>query len=75
MIRRGDCLACAKLSQCRETDLEKVLRGFTCPLFEEASEPVYQARWDAMQQYGERAAVRAMLPLHSTEEEGEEVDA
>ena len=71
MIRRGECLACSKLSQCRDTNVEKVLRSYTCMLYEEAPEPVYHARWDAMQQYGEEGAVRAMLPLH-TKDEGEE---
>jgi hypothetical protein len=75
MIRRGECLACTKLNQCRDTDIEKVLESYTCGMFEEAVEPVYQARWDAMQQYGERQAVKAMLPLHINDEEDGGEDA
>jgi hypothetical protein len=74
MIRRGECLACLRLSQCRETNVEKVLASFTCIMYEDAPEPVYLARWNAMQQYGEAGAVRAMLPLHHTADEGEEKD-
>lgn len=68
----GECLACVKLSACRETNVERVLSSYTCILFEPAPEPMYQARWDAMKKFGEAAAVRAMLPLiESTTEEEE----
>jgi hypothetical protein len=74
VIHRGDCLACWRLKQCRETSVEKVLAGYTCSLFEPVAEPVAHARWDAMQKYGEQPAVKAMLPLTTTDE-GEDEDA
>ena len=73
MILKGECLACYRLQKCRETSVEKVLASYTCQLFEPVAEAVYRARSDAMQKYGEQAAVRAMLPL-STNTEGEESD-
>lgn len=72
MTLRGECLACAKLGACRETSVERVLRSYTCALFEAALEPVYEARWTAMKQYGEENAVKAMLKLPAPVEEGED---
>ena len=61
MIEFGDCLACRRLGVCPETDLKKVWESYTCALFEGAPEPVYQARIDMMAQFGEIAAIQAML--------------
>lgn len=71
---RGDCLTCSRVDTCSETSIERVLNSFTCVLFEPISEPVYQARVRLMEQYGEVAAVEAMLkrPPQTTQEEGEE---
>lgn len=61
MNLRGDCLACKKLAECNYTSVDKVLASYTCSLFEAAEEPVSQARWSMMKQYGERPAVQAMM--------------
>jgi hypothetical protein len=68
MIIRGDCLACTKLGKCQTTSVDRVLEGFTCWQFDPAPEPVAMARWNMMQQVGEKTAVRAMV-AHITEEE------
>lgn len=70
---RGDCLTCLRVDICSETSVEKVLRSYTCVLFEAISEPVYLARVKLMEQYGEVATVEAMLrrPPQITQE-GEE---
>lgn len=68
MITRGDCLCCTKLGRCRLTSLEKTLGGYTCSLFEAADEAVYVARWQLMKQYGEEAAVNAMLKTGERED-------
>ena len=71
---RGDCLSCSRLSFCQETDVEKVLKSYTCVLFEAVLEPVFYARVVMMQGYGEVAAIEAMLnrppPLEKEGEEG-----
>lgn len=73
MILRGECLACAKLGSCRETNVERILRSYTCVMFEAVAEPVYQARWTAMKQYGEENTAKAMLKLNDPPEvEGED---
>jgi len=71
---RGDCLSCSKIDVCSKTSVEKVLNSFTCILFESIPEPVYRARVQLMGQYGEVAAVVAMLkrPPQITTQEGEE---
>jgi hypothetical protein len=46
-----------------------VLTSFTCPYFEEVEEPVYRARWDMMQQFGEVSAVTAMMQQKQEEHE------
>lgn len=70
---RGDCLTCSKVETCSVTSVEKMLNSFTCILFEPIPEPVYRARVQMMEQYGEVAAVDAMLkrPPQVTQE-GEE---
>jgi hypothetical protein len=69
-MTRGECLACAKLGACRETNEERILQSYTCTLFEGVPEPVYLARLTTMTKYGEHMAIRAMLA--ATHEEGEE---
>lgn len=69
---RGDCLTCSRIEMCSETSIEKVLRSHTCPLFEPIPEPVYRARVALMEQYGDVAAVQAMLQRPQELEEGEE---
>lgn len=71
---RGDCLACSKVETCSVTSIEKMLNSYTCILFEEIPEPVYRARVQLMEQYGEVPAVVAMLkrPPEDTTQEGEE---
>ena len=75
MIRKGDCLACWRLTQCRETSVERIRTSYTCQLFEPVAEPVAYARWDAMQKYGEVAAIKAMLVNSPTTTEGDDEDA
>lgn len=58
---RGECLACTKLSSCNETNLQRVLTGYTCPLFEPVQEGVFVARIDMITRYGETVAVEVML--------------
>jgi hypothetical protein len=74
---RGECLACARVSGCGETSVERVLNSYTCLLFEPVTEPVYLARETMMEKYGAVSAVCAMLqrPPETEEEdtnEGEE---
>lgn len=61
-----------KLSLCTETNYERILASYTCPLFEGVSEPVYQARIEMMSRYGAVAAVSSMLPRHDPNPEGEQ---
>lgn len=58
---RGDCLSCSKVEICIATSVEKVLSSYTCPLYESVPEPEYRARWMLMLQFGDVAAVRAMI--------------
>jgi hypothetical protein len=67
----GECLACTKLGTCRETNLERVLSGYTCILFKAVPEAVDRARAFMMSKHGERAAIRGMLD-NSTPLEGED---
>lgn len=70
---RGDCLSCTRLGKCMETSLEKVLKDFTCILYDSVAEPVYQARAQAIEQFGEVLAVQAMLERpEEPQEEGEQ---
>jgi hypothetical protein len=71
MRLRGECLACSMLGECNETNVDKVLVGYTCQLFREAPEPVYTARVETMQEYGDRNAVLAMLKTKTTHQEEE----
>lgn len=57
---RGECLACKKVNRCTETNLVRMKSGYTCPLFEEVPEPIYTARYDLIQQYGDEMALRAI---------------
>lgn len=67
---RGDCLSCSKVEICSATSVEKILNSFTCPLYESIPEPVYRARVMLMQQFGDVAAVKAMM--QKPPERGEE---
>ena len=67
---RGDCLSCARLGKCSETSVEKVLKDYTCVLFEPVEAPVYWARVHTMETYGDVLAVEAML--EKSQEEGDE---
>lgn len=58
---RGDCLSCSKVEICTATSVEKILNSFTCPLYEPVPEPVYRARVMLMMQFGDIAAVKAMM--------------
>jgi hypothetical protein len=57
----GDCLTCTKLGTCTETNLQRVLDSYTCPLFEPVVEPIYLARISMMQKYGDIEAVSSMI--------------
>lgn len=69
MNLRGECLACRKIGNCLQTSVDKAWWGFTCPLFEEVSEPEYLARINAMEEYGDVIAIRAMLNRPEGEED------
>ena len=72
---RGDCLSCSRLGKCAETSLEKVLKDFTCILYDSVEEPVYQARAQTMERFGEVLAVQAMLERpEEPQEEGEKYE-
>lgn len=58
---RGDCLSCSKVDICSATSVERILTSFTCPLYEAIPEPVYRARVMLMLQFGDEAAVKAMM--------------
>lgn len=66
---RGDCLSCSKVAICSATSVEKVLTSFTCPLYEAILEPEYRARVMLMWQFGDLAAVKAMLQKPEEKEE------
>lgn len=66
---RGECLACKKVQTCTETSIQRLKSGYTCPLFEEVPEPVYTARYDLIQMYGEEMALRAIMNRATKEEE------
>lgn len=69
---RGDCLSCSRLGNCAQTSVEKVLADFTCVLYEPVEEPVYLARAQMMEKFGEELAVKAMLEKpEERQEEGE----
>jgi hypothetical protein len=69
---KGDCLSCSRLGNCAETSVEKVLSDFTCVLYEPVEEPVYLARAQMMEKFGEALAVQAMLERpEEPQEEGE----
>lgn len=69
---RGDCLTCSKLMTCEATSVEKVLVSYTCPLFNAVAEPIFISRQHMMLQYGEVAAVEAMMMRPPQFQEGEE---
>ena len=52
---KGECLACTKTAICFETSVEKAKSGYSCPLFEEVTEAVDQARFDIIKQFGDDA--------------------
>ena len=58
---RGDCLSCCKVDICSATSVERILTSYTCVLFEAIPEPVYRARVQLMEQYGEVATATALL--------------
>lgn len=57
----GECLACQRLVACSEATEDRVLTSYVCPLFTAVPEAEFVARWNMMQQYGERVAVRALV--------------
>lgn len=61
MNQIGECLACYKLSLCLDTSLERVMTGYTCPLFGPVPEGVFMARIDMIQRYGDVQAIETML--------------
>lgn len=69
---RGDCLSCARLGRCMETTVAKVLKDYTCVLYEPVEEPVYRARVQMMEQFGEVLAVQGMLEQPEKKPEGED---
>jgi hypothetical protein len=48
-----ECLNCAKIGDCKETDKEKALAHYCCPRWEAASAPVIAARNEALAAFGE----------------------
>lgn len=76
-ILRGDCLTCSRIEVCNVVTVEKVKQSHTCPLFREVTEPVYLARLSMMSNYGEDAAIDAMInrpPEPEENPEGEQDD-
>jgi quinol monooxygenase YgiN len=64
---------CTRISTCVDTSVEKVLGSYTCVVFDAVTEPVYRSRIGMMDQYGDVAAVRAMLKKpQELQERGEE---
>jgi len=66
-----ECFTCAKVGYCSKTDVQKILRGFVCPLFAPVTEPIIMARCSMIDQYGPIPAARAMLhrPPDANQEE------
>lgn len=67
---RGDCLSCARLQKCTETNVERVLTDYTCSSYDPVKEPVYWARAHMMEKFGDVLAVEAILD-RPDEPEGE----
>lgn len=65
----GECFSCAKMPLCTETNIHRVLADYTCPVYVPVSAPVYMARQKMVEQYGEAAAIEAMLDRPPTEEQ------
>lgn len=68
----GECLACTEISRCGETNLEKVKRSFTCPLFKPVEEPEWLGRYAAITQFGEDTAITAMLEQNKKDKDNRE---
>lgn len=57
----GECLICSKVNSCSETSAEKIKQSYVCVLFHPVSEPVYLARLQMLNEYGEQSAIIAIL--------------
>lgn len=66
---KGDCLSCNRLGKCNETDLKKVLNDYSCVLYQPVEAPVYWARAQMMEDFGDSLAVKAMLERPEGESE------
>jgi hypothetical protein len=55
-----------------ETTVARVLKDYTCVLYEPVEEPVYRARVQMMEQFGEVLAVQGMLEQPEKKPEGED---
>lgn len=66
---KGDCLSCARLGKCDQTDLHKVLSDYSCVLYQAVEAPVYWARAQMMEDFGDSLAVKAMLERPEGESE------
>lgn len=49
---KAECLNCAKLAKCTETDAEKVLGNYFCDNWEASTEEVLQARMQVINDFG-----------------------
>lgn len=65
----SECFTCSKVGHCSQSDVTKILHGFTCPLFTPVSEPVLFARSSMMQMYGGVPAARALLGRNNHHQE------
>lgn len=70
-VLRGECLCCSKVSLCTETNFDRIMESYTCPLFEGIPEPIYMARIEMMMKYGAEATIGSMLPRRDPNPEGE----
>lgn len=68
---KGDCLTCTKLPKCpSDVSVELVIQGFSCALYEAASEPIYEARSSVMETFGYVSGIEASMGvLPETEED------
>jgi hypothetical protein len=69
MTSRYQCLNCFHLGKCKETDEDKVLRGYHCDRWEEVEKEIVIARNNIISLFGIQGVKSILSTDVSTEEE------
>ena len=62
------CINCVHLGHCADTSAEKVVQGYVCSRWQEASQEVYAARYQIVQLFG-KSGLKAVISKDLKEED------